>query len=129
MDYYRKHPMAFITNEQGVPDVPERVHWDPDFARRVGVPSSYDFGPQRVAWLGQVVTNWMGDHGFIAKFRGEVRRFNLVGDTHWLSGEVTGKSVENGRHLITVALRGIDQRGEETIRGGATVVLPTRDSA
>ena len=83
--------MAFIPNDQGVPDVPERVHWDEDFARRVGVPTSYDFGPQRVAWLAQVVTNWMGDDGFIVSFRGEVRRFNLVGDTHWLQGRGDGQ--------------------------------------
>ena len=118
--------MAFIPNEQGVPDVPERVHWDEDFARRVGVPTAYDFGPQRVAWLGQVVTYWMGDDGFIARFWGEVRRFNLVGDTHWLRGEVTGKVEREGRRLVAVALSGVDQRGEETIRGGAEVVLPSR---
>ena len=127
VDFYRKHPMAFIPNEQGVPDVPERVHWDEEFARRVGVPTSYDFGPQRVAWLGQVVTNWMGDDGFIVSFWGEVRRFNLVGDTHWLSGEVTGKEEREGRRFVTVALSGVDQRGEETIRGGAEVALPSCD--
>ena len=121
--------MAFIPNDQGVPDVPERVHWDEDFARRVGVPTSYDFGPQRVAWLAQVVTNWMGDDGFIVSFRGEVRRFNLVGDTHWLQGEVTGKSEREGRRFVTVALSGVDQRGEETIRGGAEVTLPSREGS
>ena len=129
VDYYRRHPMAFIPNDQGVPDVPERVHWDEDFARRVGVPTSYDFGPQRVAWLAQVVTNWMGDDGFIVSFRGEVRRFNLVGDTHWLQGEVTGKSEREGRRFVTVALSGVDQRGEETIRGGAEVTLPSREGS
>ena len=129
VDYYRKHPMAFIPNDQGVPDVPERVHWDEDFARRVGVPTSYDFGPQRVAWLAQVVTNWMGDDGFIVSFRGEVRRFNLVGDTHWLKGEVTGKSEREERLLVTVTLSGVDQRGEETIRGGAEVMLPSREGS
>ena len=127
VEYYKKHPMAYIDNEQGVPDVPERVHWDPDFARRVGVPSSYDFGPQRVAWLAQVATNWMGDDGFIKKFWGEVRRFNLVGDTHWLKGKVTAKRVENGQHLVEVELWGRNQRDEETIRGGAVIALPTKE--
>ncbi len=127
VDYYRRHPMAFIPNDQGVPDVPERVHWDEDFARRVGVPTSYDFGPQRVAWLGQVVTNWMGDDGFIVSLWGEVRRFNLVGDTHWLRGEVVGKEEREGRRMVSIGLSGVDQRGEETIRGGAEVELPYRE--
>ena len=121
--YYRKHPQAFIPNELGVFDVPERVHWDPDFARRVGVPSSYDFGPQRVSWLGQVVTNWMGDHGFIRNFWGEVRRFNLIGDTHWLQGKVIDKRIDDGQRVVEVELWGYDQRGEKTINGGAVVIL------
>ena len=124
--YYKKHPQAFDPNDQGVLDVPERVHWDPDFARTVGVPNSYDFGPQRVAWLAQVVTNWMGDQGFIRKLWGEVRRFNLVGDTHWLRGKVTSKVLDGDDGLVEVELWGRDQRDEETIRGGATVVLPRR---
>ena len=127
VEYYKRHPQAFIPNEHGVLDVPERVHWDPDFARRVGVPSSYDFGPQRVSWLAQVVTNWMGDDGFIRKFWGEVRRFNLVGDTHWLKGKVTDKRMEQGKPVVEVELWGHDQRGEETIRGGAVVALATPD--
>jgi acyl dehydratase len=126
VEYYKKHPMAFDLNAQGVPDVPERVHWDPDFARRVGVPSSYDFGPQRVAWLCQVATNWMGDDGFIKKFWGEVRRFNLVGDTHWLKGKVKDKRRDGDEALAELDLWAYDQRGEETIRGGAVVALPSR---
>ncbi len=126
IDYYKRHPHAFIVNEAGIPDVPERVHWDNNFARRVGVPGAYDFGPQRVSWLGQVVTNWMGDDGFIQDFWGEVRRFNLNGDTHWLKGNVLRKRKENGLALVELDLWGYDQRDERTIRGGATVVLPSK---
>ena len=102
------------------------MHWDNDFARMVGVPGAYDFGPQRVSWLCQVVTNWMGDDGFIQKFWGEVRRFNLNGDTHWLKGLVSSKRKEEGRGGVELELWGYDQREERTIRGGATVVLPSR---
>lgn len=126
LEYYRKHPDAFIVNEQGIPDVPERVHWDSDFARQVGVPGAYDYGPQRVAWLGQVVTNWMGDDGFIRSFAAQVRRFNLNGDTHWLRGKVAGKRVEGGERLVDLELWGSDQRDEVTIHGSAVVALPTR---
>ncbi len=126
VDYYKRHPQAFIPNEYGIPDVPERVHWDPDFARRVGVPGAYDFGPQRVSWLGQVVTNWIGDDGFIKVYWSEVRRFNLNGDTHWLKGKVSSKRKGNGEALVELELWGDDQREETTIRGGATVVLPSR---
>ncbi|PKB79560.1 MAG: hypothetical protein BZY88_12730 [SAR202 cluster bacterium Io17-Chloro-G9] len=126
VDFYKKHPSAFIVNESGIPDVPERVHWETEFARRVGVSEAYDYGPQRVSWLCQVVTNWIGDDGFIREFWGEVRRHNLNGDTTWLKGAVSGKRMEGGRPLVDLDLWGNDQRGERTIRGGATVVLPSR---
>ena len=36
---------------------------------RVGVPGAYDYGPERVAWLGHLVTNWMGDAGFLRRLQ------------------------------------------------------------
>ena len=68
----------------------------------------------------------MGDDGFIREFWGEVRRHNLNGDTTWLKGMVSGKRREESRDLVDLELWGNDQRGERTIRGGATVVLPTK---
>src|SRR5438034_920342 len=62
-DLFERHPALGIENEFGVPEPPERVHWDEDLARAVGVPAPYDYGPERVAWLGHLVTNWMGDAG------------------------------------------------------------------
>lgn len=38
------HPGVGITNRFGIPDVPERVHWEEDFALEVGPPGAYDFG-------------------------------------------------------------------------------------
>lgn len=126
VEFYKKHPFAFIVNESGIPDVPERVHWDTEFAQQVGVPGAYDYGPQRVSWLGQVVTNWMGDDGIIRKFSAQVRRFNLNGDTHWLKGKVAAKRIENGERVVDLELWGHDQRGEVTINGTAVVALPSQ---
>ncbi len=58
-DLFERHPALGIPNEFGVPEPPERVHWDAELARAVGVPAPYDYGPERVAWLGHLVTNWM----------------------------------------------------------------------
>src|SRR5206468_169503 len=80
-----------IPNEFGVPEPPERVHWDADLARAVGVPAPYDYGPERVAWLGHLVTNWMGDAGTLARLNVQVRRHNLIGDTTWCRGRVAAK--------------------------------------
>ncbi|MEK7700483.1 MAG: MaoC family dehydratase N-terminal domain-containing protein, partial [candidate division NC10 bacterium] len=92
-DMFERHPALAIPNAFGVPEPPERVHWDEPFARSVGVPGAYDYGPERVAWLGHLVTNWMGDEGLLWRLSLEVRRHNLIGDTTWCRGTVAAKAI------------------------------------
>lgn len=122
-EMFDRHPALGIPNEFGVPEPPERVHWDQALARAVGVPGAYDYGPERVAWLGHVVTNWMGDAGHLTRLRAQVQRHNLIGDTTWCRGRVTAKA-DGG--IVELALRAENQRGETTATGAATVVLPRR---
>ena len=125
-DLFARHPALGIPNAFGVPEPPERVHWDEAFARAVGVPGAYDYGPERVAWLGHLVTNWMGDEGMLARLNVQVRRHNLIGDTTWCRGRVTAATVRDGRGEVTLDLQAVNQRGEVIARGEATVVLPQR---
>jgi len=125
-DLFERHPALGIPNAFGVPEPPERVHWDEALARAVGVPGAYDYGPERVAWLGHVVTNWMGDAGMLARLAVQVRRHNLIGDTTWCRGSVTSTAVVDGRGEVTLALTAVNQRGETIAAGQAVVVLPRR---
>jgi acyl dehydratase len=127
-DLFDRHPALGIPNDFGVPEPPERVHWDEALARAVGVPGPYDYGPERVAWLGQVVTNWMGDDGFLARLNVQVRRHNLIGDVTWCRGVVTAKTEGDGGALAHLDLVAENQRGEVTARGTAAVVLPRRSA-
>ena len=121
-----KHPKAGIKNRFGVPDVPERVHWEEEFARKVGVPGAYDYGPERASWLSHAVTNWMGDAGSLERMRCEIRRHNPEGDIVFIDGEVTGTSQRDGKHLVDIALVARNQDGELSAPGNATVALPSR---
>src|SRR5207302_1064679 len=85
-DLFERHPALGIPNTFGVPEPPERVHWDEAFARAVGVPGAYDYGPERVAWLGHLCTNWMSHDGQLRRLSAQVRRHNLIGDTTWCRG-------------------------------------------
>lgn len=125
-DLFERHPALAIPNAFGVPEPPERVHWDEPFARSVGVPGAYDYGPERVAWLGHLVTNWMGDDGRLTRLGVQVRRHNLIGDTTWCRGRVTGKSLVEGRGEVTLELGAVNQRDETIALGQATVVLPRK---
>ncbi len=53
-------------------------------------------------------------------------RHNVVGDLGTCRGRVTGKRVEEARHLVDCELWIDNQRGERIARGHATAVLPSR---
>lgn len=98
-------------------------------AQQVGAPAAYDYGPARMAWLTTLVTNWMGDAAFLKRVRGEMRRFNLVGDTTWCKGKVARKYVKDGYALVDLEIWAENQRGELSAPGLATVMLPSKDIA
>ena len=121
-------PRFYQRDELGVPDVMQRCHWDPEFARKAGNPTTYDYGRMREAWLMHLCTDWMGDDAWLWKLDCEFRRFNFIGDTHWMRGRVTRKYLAPGdRPAVDLELEGRNQRDEVTTPGHATVLLPSRE--
>jgi acyl dehydratase len=121
-------PRFFHRDELNVPDVMQRVHWDPAFARRAGNPTTYDYGRMRETWLIHLLTDWMGDDAWLWKLDCQFRRFNYVGDTQWLSATVTDTHLAEGhRPAVDLELRAANQRGEVTTPGHATVLLPSKE--
>jgi acyl dehydratase len=121
-------PRFFHRDPQNVPDVMQRVHWDPEFARRAGNPTTYDYGRMRETWLIHLCTDWMGDDAWLWKLDCEFRRFNYVGDTQWLRGRVVRKLLAPGdRPAVELELEAVNQRGEMTTPGHATILLPSRE--
>jgi acyl dehydratase len=121
-----KHAGLGIKNRFGIPDCPERVHWEHDFALMVGAPGAYDYGPERCSWLTHHLTNWMGDDGFLRRATSKIRRHNPEGDLLFIDGHVTGKRVEDGRHLVEIAQEAHNQEGELSVIGTGLVELPKR---
>lgn len=121
-----RHPGLGIKNRFGIPDCPERVHWENDFALTVGAPGAYDYGPERCSWLTHHLTNWMGDDGFLRRSQCKIRRHNPEGDYLLFNGEVTRKFVEDGRHLVEIEQRAENQDGETSVLGSGVVELPKR---
>lgn len=115
--------------EEGIVDMGAAGRADATYAREHRAQeASFDWGPQRVCWLTQAVTDWMGDHGTLVRLDSRIRRPNLVGDTNVLRGSVLGRSVVDGRHLVTVRVEVRNQGDALTAEGTATVELPTRGS-
>ncbi len=120
------HPGVGIKNRFGIPDVPERVHWEEDFALEVGAPGAYDYGPERTSWMTHQLTNWMGDTGFLHKTHCQVRRHNPEGDMLFIHGKVKRKFVENGKHMVEIAQEARNQDGEVSAIGTGLVILPNK---
>lgn len=126
-DIRRKAPGLYPPNGLNIPDTVQRLHWEPSRAQELGLPNSYDYGGMRETWLCHLLTDWIGDDGWLWKLRCEHRKFNYIGDTTWVRGEVVGKRQTDGRNEVDVLVRCENQRGEVTTPGTAVVLLPTRD--
>jgi acyl dehydratase len=124
----RKAPGLYPPNALNVPDTVQRLHWEPARAHELGLPNSYDYGGMRETWLCHLLTDWIGDDGWLWKLRCEHRKFNYQGDVTWVRGEVVDKERTDAGNEVHVSIRCENQRGEVTTPGSAVVLLPGRDA-
>ena len=123
----KRVPRFFKRDALNIPDVQQRVHWEPDAARNAGNPTTFDYGRMRETWLIHLCTDWMGDDAWLWKLDCEFRKFNYVGDTQWLTGTVVRTYLADGdRPAADLELSVVNQRGEVTTPGHATILLPSR---
>ena len=90
------------------------------------MPGQFDWGPQRVCWMSQIATDWMGDDGTLRRMESKVRHPNVVGDTNTVRGEVARKYEQDGEHLVDLDVRVENQTGLATALSQVTVALPAR---
>jgi acyl dehydratase len=123
-----RHPgNVYYSPSINYPVHPAAGHFDLEIAKEVGMPGAYDQGWQRMNWGGHLLTNWIGDHGFVRRFSGRVIMPNLVGDLTKLNGKVVAKTKENGEALVEVEWTGTNQYGKKNCDGNALLRLPSRD--
>jgi acyl dehydratase len=123
----KKVPGMFTPNSLNVPDTVQRLHWEQEWANKLGIPVSYDYGGLRETFLTNVITNWMGDDAWLWKLSCQHRKFVYTGDTYWMKGRVIDKKQQDGRNEVYLDVRVENQWGTTTSPGNAVVLLPTRD--
>jgi acyl dehydratase len=95
------------------------IHYDQDFARSVGLPGVILHGLLKAAFVGQLVTDWLGDRGTLKMFEVSYRGIDVPGKPYRCRGRVTkvdGRDVE-------LEVWGEDHEGNRTTIGTATVEL------
>ncbi len=114
-----KHPAHYFRSAEagGGIEYTGMGHLRGSTAQQIGVAAAYDYGPARMSWLTTLVTNWMGDAAFLKRVRGELRRFNLVGDTTWCKGKVKRKYTKDGYALVDLEIWA-ETSAEKSLRPG-----------
>jgi len=103
-----------------------QIHYDKDFALANGLPGIIVHGWLALSFLGQMLTDWLGEGGTLVKLSGSYRGMNLVHEDIICNGKVTKKYVEDGKNCARVEIWAENPRGEKTVTGSAVVMLPSR---
>jgi hypothetical protein len=113
--------------------------WDSDqeyedilSVRNMGFVTPVSRGLHRACTAGQVITDWMGDDGFLRNMDVSLPNHFLYGDTMWLSGKVTDKYKETlgGQpyHAVRVNVVGVNQLDQTILDCSSLIYLPNPGS-
>ncbi len=103
-----------------------RGHLDGTAAESVGMPNVYDVGWQRIAWMAQGLTDWIGDLGRLSMIDVRLDLPNVLGDTVTCRAVVTSKETVDAESRVHFEVKAERQDGALSARGTATAVLPRR---
>ena len=124
LDLTRSMHTAMVNPATGFPVKYSQQHEDFTMAAGRGMPAPFDNGVMRFAWVAPLVTNWMGDDGFLKRLSVQVKMPALYGDLVTYGGRVTGKDEDAG--TVEIDITGTNQTGKTTTTGTAEVVLPRK---
>ncbi len=94
------------------------IHYDQPFAQSVGLPGVILHGLLKAAFLGQLVTDWLGDRGTLKSFEVSYRGIDQPGVPYRCRGQVTRVQGDE----VELDVWGEDPEGKRTTVGTATVL-------
>ena len=103
-----------------------QIHYDQSFAKNNGLDDVILHGALKNAYLGHLVTKWMGPKGDLKRVSCQYRGMDIPGTPVTAKGVVTRKYQEQGANLIDCEIWLENKDGEKTTPGSATVALPRR---
>jgi len=95
------------------------IHYDQSYATSVGLPGVILHGLLKAAFLGQLVTEWLGDQGTMKTFEVSYRGIDEPGRPYRCRGRV----VKVDGDQAELELWGEDSGGNRTTVGSATVEM------
>jgi acyl dehydratase len=103
-----------------------QIHYDLNFAKNNNLPDVILHGALKNAFLGQIMTSWIGEGGTLKKLNAQYRGMDVPGTPAFVKGVVKKKSVEDGENLVECDIWLENHEGNRTTPGSALVSLPSR---
>jgi acyl dehydratase len=104
------------------------IHYDDEFARNKGLPGVVVHGMLMISFLGQMITDWIGDWGTLKKLKTSNRAVAVPNQDLTCYGKVSKKYIENGENFVQCEIWLETAKGEKSVVGEALVTLPSRNS-
>ena len=101
------------------------MHHDEILATAAGQPSVFGHGMFSMGLLGTALTDYVGP-GNVTHYKVRFSRQTWPGEELTTKIVVTGKRVEDGRHLVELDCSLANGEGEVKVVGEATAVLPSK---
>ena len=99
------------------------IHYDKDFALGAGLPGVIIHGALKSAYLGRLMTDWVGDPGALKSLQCQHRGMDFPSESVVCKGRVVRKYEEGGELLADCEIWIENGRGETTAPGQATISL------
>ena len=103
-----------------------QIHYDLGFAKNNDLEDVILHGALKNAFLGHLVTKWMGLDGDLKRLACQYRGMDIPGTPVTAKGLVTKKYQDQGTNLVDCEIWLENEKGEWTTPGSATVALPSR---
>lgn len=98
------------------------MHIDIDYAKAAGMPDVFAHGMLSMAYLGQLLTNWVPQSA-IRSFGVRFSAITRVGDELTCRGVISRKFRKDGEDLVLLDIEAVDQDGECKLKGEAVVAI------
>jgi acyl dehydratase len=102
------------------------IHYDRKVAAEAGHPKVIIHGALKSAWLGELVTSWIGSTGRLLELDVLYRAIDFPDEIATCVGKVTETRIENGVGIVEVEIGLRNTEGAITTPGRALVSLPTK---
>ena len=101
------------------------IHYDRKFALKLGLPDILVQGGLVASFLGQMITDWIGEHGILKKLQTVNKQMMFPNQDIICTGRAVKKYVAGGNNLVECEIKAEDSKGNDLVVGNAIVSLPS----